>query len=195
MAKHLFLDVETLGVSSNAVLLSLGLVAADLSEDFTFSDLLENSFYVKFDVKSQKEMGRQMDPDTIEWWKRQDKEIFDSQVRIKSTDVTLEDGINQAARWIMSVDGYDRKNGFVWTRGGMDNCILEDITRSLDRSPLFPYYLVRDVRTAVDLLYGSDRGYVPIEPEVRDQIPYNKWHDPVFDAAMNAIMLRYGQEV
>jgi len=191
VSKHLFVDVETLGTESNAVLLSLGMVYADFSEDFTYDQLIETGFYVKFDANEQKEMGRTMEKGTIEWWKKQDKEVFDSEVRVKPTDVKLLDGLNQAAEWIASVPGYSRKTGTVWTRGSIDDMVLGSVCKQAGRAPLFPFYLVRDVRTAVDILYGSHNGYVDIDAPM----PNIQKHNPTVDAALDAMMLRYGVPV
>lgn len=189
MSNNLFVDIETLGTSSHAVVLSLGMMIVDVSSDFTYQDLMDHSFFVKFDVEEQKALGREMEQRTIDWWKKQEKEVFDAQVRKKPYDESVYNGLVKAARWLDDDEDYNRGSGTVWTRGAIDSMVLEDLSKHMDLGPLFPYYLVRDVRTAVDILYDSSNGYVKFDAEIPSDA---KKHNPVHDCALNALMLRYG---
>ena len=52
----------------------------------------------------------------------------------------------------------------------------------------------RDVRTAVDCLYGSSNGYVEVVKDGFDRAAVIK-HHPVHDCALDAMMLMYGKQV
>lgn len=189
MSKHLFADIETLSTSQNAIILSLGMVAVDLATDFNYEDI--EKFFVKFDVKEQKEKyGRIAEKDTMEWWNKQDKEIRDSQVKASKNDVSLAEGFKQAAEWMMSIDNYDSKNGWVWTRGMFESFILDHAAKDIGRSPLFHFGRVRDLRTAIDILSDSSNGYC----QTTKSIPNIQKHDPVNDCILDAFMLAYPKE-
>jgi hypothetical protein len=60
MAKNLMIDLETLAVSPNAVVLSLGAVHFD-----PYSTGYTDSLYFRIDIDDQDELGREVDPNTI----------------------------------------------------------------------------------------------------------------------------------
>ena len=64
-------DVETLGVESNAVVLSAALIHFDPEKRPTYQDLLDNACFVKFNAKEQLDMGRTVSKSTLAWWKEQ----------------------------------------------------------------------------------------------------------------------------
>ena len=187
MSTHLVFDIETLCLRETAAILSIGIVPVDFSEEFDYQDLIDRSWFIKFDARDQIErLGRTKDEDTINWWKQQDRETIRSQVKPLETDVTLEEGLKQTAEWMQSVEGYNRKSSWVWTRGGMDAMITEHACIQVERQPLFPFWVVRDVRTAVDIIAGTDRGYCQVDavlPEVQK-------HHPVHECAYDAMMIR-----
>lgn len=189
MIKDLFVDIETLGTKQDSVILSLGMIAVNLSEEFGYDDI--EKFFIKFDAKDQKErLGRKVYKDTVEWWKKQDKKVQESQLKAYNTDVSLEEGLTQAAAWMKNVEGYHSKDSWVWTRGLMESFLLEHACEQVGRSPLFPFNKVRDVRTAVDILTGTRNGYIET---TMDTSNLDK-HDPVNDVILDAFMLRYPKE-
>ena len=72
MATHGMIDLETLGVNPDSVIMTLGAVKFD-----PFSDVEPHSpLYLKGDVEEQKEsLKRSVDENTLEWWGKQSKEI------------------------------------------------------------------------------------------------------------------------
>lgn len=75
----------------------------------------------------------------------------------------------------------------IWTRGNLDSTAMNHAHLKMGAPKLFEYWQVRDVRTAVDLLSGSSRGYC----EVSKSLPGFMAHNPVHDCARDALMLRY----
>lgn len=61
---HFMIDLETLGRGPGCVILAIGAVR------FTRHGLLAD-FYRKIDILDQLRLGAQIDPDTVEWWKKQ----------------------------------------------------------------------------------------------------------------------------
>lgn len=188
MSKHLVYDIETLSLRENAVILSIGIVPVDFSKDFDYQDLIDNAFFVKLDARDQIErLGREKDEDTVNWWRQQDKETIRSQVKPQEDDVPLEAALNMAGEYMLTVEGYNRKSSWVWTRGAMDAMVTEHACHQVGRAPLFPFWVVRDVRTAVDIIAGTDRGYCKVDAAMPDV----QKHHPVHDCAYDAMMIKY----
>ena len=89
--KNAMIDLETLAVDSDAVVLTLGAVKFD-----PFTDEIVDKLHLKLDVNSQIEKGRITCEDTLAWWGRQDKKVretaFSEHDRIdvdKALDVLL----------------------------------------------------------------------------------------------------------
>ena len=74
MATHGMIDLETLGVEPDSVIITLGAVKFD-----PFSNKEpDNGLYLRCDIEEQSEKyGRSIDDNTLEWWSRQKKEIKD----------------------------------------------------------------------------------------------------------------------
>jgi hypothetical protein len=58
--------------------------------------------------------------------------------------------------------------------------------------PITGYAMWRDVRTAVDILYGTTNGYVEVDHPLFDRTAVIK-HHPVHDCALDAMQLLYGK--
>lgn len=188
MSKDFVVDIETLDTESSAVLLSVGIVAVDFEEEFTFKDLVDNGLFVKFDARSQGK--RTVSQSTLDWWKSQSREAFESQVIPSEKDVSLVEGFNRLREYMQRND-FSSKS-IVWSRGVLDVMVLTSIAQQLKIEPLFQWWRGRDVRTAVDILSGSDNGYAPTTVEIPKEIFIA--HDPMHDAARDAILLRYCEQ-
>jgi len=184
-------DVETLGVESNSVILSLACIHFRSDEKPTFRELVDSAYFVKFNVRDQVEnYGRRVDKGTLEWWEKQCEIVRKKSFLPLKTDENLKNGIESFHSWIASKN--DNKC-WVWARGSLDDTLLHSIERQLKVETMLPYHRWRDVRTAVDLLYDSTNGYCKVDHVdflyERDIIK----HDPVIDCALDVMMLLYGK--
>ena len=186
-------DCESLGTDQNSVLLSVGIVYFNPSVNPTQDELFENSIFVKFDVKEQvKEYHRVMNKSTMEWWNKQCDIVKRKSFNPSHNDLSLEHGINNLRAWIKKFPEYHKD--FVWTRGGMDEAILDDVcVNNLGTEVLFEYNKYRDFRTAISILYNSTNGYAEIENESYDDSKIYK-HSPVDDCVLDIMQLLYGKE-
>lgn len=66
---HLMVDLETLGVSNNSVICSIGIVEFDMKSGKT-----GNVFYNRVNIQSCIDLGMSVTGSTIEWWLKQDLE-------------------------------------------------------------------------------------------------------------------------
>jgi len=162
MAKHLMIDMETMAVSPNAVVLSLGAVHFD-----PYSSDIMDEIYFKIDLDDQDKLGREIDPNTIDWWSKQDPGI-------------MEEAFSPDGR-LPLVTAIDQFHKFAWGCGAFwshgatfDLVIIENIYRQLGKPIPWQYWQLRDTRTLFDL--GHD-------PEM----PKESKHDALADAKRQAI--------
>ena len=162
MAKHLMIDMETMAVSPNAVVLSLGAVHFN-----PYSQGYGEKIYFKIDLDDQDKLGREIDPETIKWWGRQDPAI-------------MEEAFSEEGR-IPLVDAMDQFHKFAWgcsafwSHGAtFDLVIIENIYRQLGKPLPWSYWQLRDTRTLFDLGFDPD-------------MPQGSKHDALQDAIRQAV--------
>jgi len=185
-------DVETLGVDSNSVVLSAGLVHFEPGKNQSYQDLLDNACYVKFKAKEQIDMKRQVDLGTLEWWKNQHDYVRECALSPSKHDLTIQEAFAIMHAWLNKFPNYQKQT--MWARGSLDQMVIDNLARAVDSQPLTGYNMWRDVRTAVDILYGSTNGYCEIVYPGFERAACIK-HHPVHDCALDAMMLMYGKQV
>lgn len=156
------IDMETLAVSPRAVILSLGAVHFD-----PYGDQIYDELYFKIDLDDQDKLNREIDPNTIEWWGKQDpaimEEAFSSDNRIP-----LIEAVEKFHKFSWGCDKF-------WSHGAtFDLVIIEDLYRQLNKPLPWNYWQLRDTRTLFDL--GHD-------PEMSKESK----HDALADARRQAI--------
>lgn len=169
MSTDFIFDFETLGQTDDAVLLSVGVLACpDMNIDISFSELLEHGIYMKLERKEQVLLGRALDTDTVNWWKKQG-----SEAREVLANTNLVDCFNAYCkiRAFLFDNGYSPKNSKIWSRGMIDQRWWQSFCNTLsikDKNINDPtsFWMWRDTRTALDILVGNTNGRVGIaEPE------------------------------
>ena len=184
-------DVETLGVESNAVVLSAALIHFDPEKRPTYQDLLDNALFVKLNAKDQvKRLGRTVDLGTLEWWQNQHEYVRSVSLDAKDSDLLAEDAIAQLHNYMNKIPGAQKQT--MWARGSLDQMSIDSLAKKLDMQPITSYNMWRDVRTAVDILYGTTNGYVEVEHPLFNRASVIK-HHPVHDCALDAMQLMYGK--
>lgn len=185
-------DIETLGVESNAVVLSAALIHFDPEKRPTYQDLLDNACFVKLNAKDQtKRLGRTVDLGTLEWWQNQHEYIRSVSFDPNSTDILAEDAITILHNYMNKIPNAQKQT--MWARGSLDQMAIDSLAKKLDMQPITSYNMWRDVRTAVDLLYGTTNGYVEVEHPLFNRAAVIK-HHPVHDCALDAMQLMYGKQ-
>ena len=188
-------DVETLGKESNSVILSMAAIYFDPDKQPDHKQLFEEAFFAKFDVADQMQrLHRKVGKTTMQWWAKQC-----DNVKIKSfkpnpaIDVKFEDGYEAMRQWAKSKNDPDC---YVWARGNLDQLVLDSFEEQLEIEPIWDFSRWRDVRTAVDILYNTDRGYVKVDTppwmEQFDKDLHITKHNPIDDCVLDAMMLMYG---
>ena len=187
-------DVETLGVASDSVVLSMACIQFDPAINPTYKQLKDSAFFVKFDAKDQvKRLHRKIDKSTVTWWSKQCLNAKIKSLIPSESDVTVENGIAEFSQWVESKSD---KKSYVWARGNLDEIVLRSleyqVTGDKDNT-VFAYSRWRDVRTAIDFLTGNLNGYCTVDhPEFNFDIDVTK-HNPIDDCASDIMMLIYGK--
>jgi hypothetical protein len=159
---HAMIDLETLGVDPNSVILTLGALKFDPNS----SENPYQEMYFRVDVDSQTEMGRKVDNNTLDWWGKQPTEIFEEALGEKDR-ISVEDMLKRINKFAVGVDVF-------WCQGPLfDYAILQDIYRQMGIPAPWQYWQIRDSRTLFSL--------VPREKEDRTGL-HNALEDCRFQA-------------
>lgn len=139
MANHLMCDLETMAVTPRAVVLTLGAVKFD-----PFTDTIYDELYLKFDIDDQDKLGRDIDPNTLDWWAKQDAKIME-EAFTPDGRIGVEDAITTFHKFARGCDKF-------WSHGSVfDIMILEDLFRQLKKPLPWNFWQIRDTRTLFDL--------------------------------------------
>ena len=132
---HAMVDIETMGIKRNCVVLTIG---ASLFDPLGIGPLYD--FYTRVDIDQQISMGRTVDTSTVDWWNKQDKSVFNE--AFDPTDrVGVEHAIQQLSDFLADADA-------VWSQGPtFDMIILEDLYAQISKKVPWRYSKVRDSRT------------------------------------------------
>lgn len=98
------IDLETLGTTASAVILSIGAVKFNLDN----SDIDDNGFYASATIESNLDLGRRVQEDTLLWWLKQPAA---AQQVFHEAKVPLPEALIDLSDWI-GADDY-----FVWSNG------------------------------------------------------------------------------
>lgn len=136
---HIMIDMETLGLTADSVILSIGAVKFN-----TTGPISDDAFYAVCDIDSQRD--RHINAGTLAWWIGQTdkaKEVFNAPDKH-----TLVDALSALAEWV------DHPDYFVWSNGAdFDIPILAHAQRMNGMPPLFKHWNHRCFRT----LKGMDQ--------------------------------------
>jgi hypothetical protein len=162
MTKSLMVDLETLAVSPESVVLSLGAVHFD-----PYSDWFGESIYFRINIDDQDALGREIDPGTLDWWSKQDPAIMEEAFSEEGR-LSLAYAIDQFHKFAWGCDTF-------WSHGAtFDLVIIENIYKQLKKPIPWNYWQLRDTRTLFDL---------GVDPEM----PKDNKHDALEDAVRQAI--------
>jgi hypothetical protein len=162
MAKHLMVDLETMAVSPNAVVLTLGAVHFN-----PYGTGYSDKIYFRINIDDQDALNREVDPLTIEWWSKQDPAIMEEAFS-PDDRISLVDAMAQFHKFAWGCSAF-------WAHGScFDIVILENIYRQLGKPVPWNYWQIRDTRTLFDLGFDPD-------------MPKGGKHDALEDAIRQAV--------
>jgi len=154
-------DLETLAVSPRTVVLTLGAVTFN-----PFSNEIYDELYFKINIDDQDKLGREIDPNTLDWWAKQNSEVMEEAFSLDGR-IGFENAISQFHKFAWGCDKF-------WSHGSVfDLMIIEDMYQQISRTPPWEFFNLRDTRTLFDLA----------DPEMEKS---NQQHNALFDAIRQA---------
>lgn len=171
--QHVMIDLETLGVKTDAVIISIAAVKFD-----PVSGMTEEPFFSAVDIQSCLDIGLRIESGSLRFWLNQPAEI--REVSMPEDAKYLEHALD----WLdLYVEGCTQ----FWAYGPMfDIAKLDYVYEKMSRRPVWTYRQPRCVRTILDV------ASVDLE-----DFPAPRLHDPVADceqqiAAVHAAYRKLG---
>jgi hypothetical protein len=158
MAKHLMVDLETMAVTPRAVVLTLGAVHFN-----PYGNGYGDKLYLRFDLDDQDKLNREIDPNTLDWWAKQDPKVMEEAFS-PDDRVPLKDAMDQFHKFAWGCDAF-------WAHGSLfDIAILEDLYRQIEKPVPWQYWQIRDTRTIFDLGWNPDMPQASKHDALQDAI-------------------------
>lgn len=158
MAKHLMVDLETMAVTPRAVVLTLGAVHFN-----PYGNGYGDKLYLRFDLDDQDKLNREIDPNTLDWWAKQDPKVMEEAFS-PDNRVPLREAMDQFHKFAWGCDAF-------WAHGSLfDIAILEDLYRQIEKPVPWQYWQIRDTRTIFDLGWDPDMPQASKHDALQDAI-------------------------
>lgn len=164
-------DLETLGVSSNAPILSIGAVVFDAD-----TGVISDHFYRAVDPESSVAAGAVMDVSTVMWWLKQG-DAARAAVTNKAGTAHISAALRDFAEW------YPSANTQFWANGpDFDAVILTNAYRAAGMAPPWKFWNQRCFRTL--------KGEFPEVAYAGPETPHHAMYDAKAQAAHAIKLLR-----
>jgi exodeoxyribonuclease VIII len=158
MAKHLMVDLETMAITPRATVLSLGAVQFN-----PYGNGYSDKLYMLIDIDNQDALGREVDPNTLDWWSKQDPKAMEEAFS-PDNRVPLAEAMDRFHKFAWGCDAF-------WSHGAtFDLVIIEDIYRQLGKPLPWNFWQLRDTRTLFDLGWNSDMPKGDLHNALQDAI-------------------------
>jgi hypothetical protein len=144
--KHFMLDFETLGLSNQPVITSMTITEFNI---LTGETLAYDEMAV--DARSCIAAGGKIDGETLEWWLKQDSEVFKQNVlpALEGSEIAIGSAIEQL---IFFINRRETEYFRIWSNGLLaDAKWLESYVTATKIKVPWKYWQFNDVRTLVDL--------------------------------------------
>nr|WP_240348947.1 3'-5' exonuclease [Pectobacterium aquaticum] len=166
------LDMETLGVSVTAPIISIAAVYFDPK-----TGDVGDSFYTVINLESSLDNGV-IEPNTLAWWMTQSDEA--RKVFNDPSAIALEDALHRLSDFANRDGGTDHLQ--VWGNGAsFDNAIIAHTYRQSGLDLPWAFRNDRDVRTIVSLCYALKNVNV-LSRVMREGIHHNALDDAIYQA-------------
>lgn len=180
--KHYFVDMESLGVTDDAIILSIGMTYCDSDETVNFDQLIKRGIHIKLNRIEQQKLGRKVDKETVIWWEEQGSEA--KEVLSNANVLSLENVKNILIKYLEKTE-FDPKTDYFWSRGMIDSRWWEHLFKyAFDCETPVKFYKWRDTRTALFILCGDPNGSYQVTENFMK-------HNALHDAAMDCMRINY----
>lgn len=169
----LMIDIESLSLASNALVLSIGVVPFSVA-----AETVHEGRYFVLDIREQQTMGRHIDVSTVEWWLNQAMTNPGAAGVFHAPRTSVHIAMFELAEYIKDEI---REGGEVWANGPQfDLVVLRSLFDDCGYAIPWKYHSERDMRS---IRYLMKRMGVDIEREIA---PNQTQHDALSDADWQA---------
>ena len=132
---QIMMDIETLGTNFNCVVIQVSMVKFDWNKNIL------GRLTLNLSMEEQLMKGRTIDQDTIDWWKKQNKEIFESCIK---DQIKPYQALNRICAFV-------EKDDIIWSHATFDAPIMNSLFKDFDLRTPWKYTNARDIRTLIDM--------------------------------------------
>ena len=146
MATHGMIDLETLGVDPECVILTIGAIKFN-----PFNSIEPNNgLYLRCDVDEQTSLGRTVDDNTLAWWGKQKPEIRHEALS-DDNRTSIEEVTKAINKFCVGLD-------YIWCQGPtFDFTILQNFYKMAGKPVPWNYWQIRDSRTLFKMMPKDPR--------------------------------------
>jgi len=120
---NLMIDLETLGTIPGSAILTIGACF--------FDQVIGHQFYKPVSLKSQIRYGFTIDPETINWWSRQNKTAQNASFGRHKNEATIKGSLGALSHFIHYSTDQGKIKFYVWSHGASPSC-LNSSTKAAD---------------------------------------------------------------
>ena len=137
------IDIETLAITPNSCILTLGAIKFNRNQDIKDLDSCEK-LYFRIDQKSCLDIDLEINIDTLNWWKTQNKEA-----RYEALENKSRISIKEA---LLRLKDFVKDSRYVWANSPNFDCIiLENAYKKCNIEIPWKFWNLRDCRTVYDI--------------------------------------------
>jgi hypothetical protein len=156
------IDLETLATGPNAAVLTLGAVKFN-----PWGQGYSDKIYFRIDLDDQDALGREVDPNTLDWWSKQDPAIMEEAFH-PDDRIPLKEAVDRFHKFAWGCDQF-------WSHGAtFDLVIMENLYKQLEKPLPWNFWQLRCTRTIFDLGWDPD-------------MPKNSKHNALEDAIRQSV--------
>lgn len=140
-AKHIIIDIETLGRRNDAAITQVGIIPAD--ENFNALD----QYLIQVDPNIWNTCDRTFTGETLLWWIQQtNSPVSKFPTQIVNNYKDLIGKLNYIFR------RYTTEDSILWTKGSMDLFCLKDLCEYFNMDTPWKFWQPRDIRTTKEII-------------------------------------------
>jgi hypothetical protein len=144
MTKALMIDLETMATGPSATVLTLGAVTFN-----PWGNGYSDKLYFRVDIDDQDALGREVDPNTLDWWSKQDPAIMEEAFS-PDDRIPLKEAVDRFHKFAWGCDTF-------WSHGAtFDLVIMENLYKQLGKPLPWNFWQLRCTRTLFDLGWDPD---------------------------------------
>jgi hypothetical protein len=144
----IMVDLETLSVRNNAIILTIGAIKFDRNKILpkSISDIPEEKmFYKRIKISSCEKIGLHRDSETENWWKKQHPDAYKEAFGFETDRIDIKNALKDFSKWF----GFST---YIWGNGSIfDITILSEAYLRCNLPVPWKFYNVRDLRTILDV--------------------------------------------